>query len=227
MTVKKATFALFSSAVVGVLLATGVSGFAADDSTAIRGTAASSLDALSSPRGVTDRLPARAAALAFNARPAGVPEHLYPGAWETDRSRALLSGAGRLNGHVFAVPTTRGYVCYTLAITLVDPRFPNAAGGCVARLTDDEPLSVSVFDPDGFDKGEPVIVGGLMGDSVLSVDVVVNGARNSTTIGQNAFYFELANRHDYPEAAVAALSSGRTVTIRLPDPRPSLERSTG
>jgi hypothetical protein len=110
-------------------------------------------------------------------RPPGVSEEDWraslPGEAIEEEGRLLLQGLGTEEGMVYAAPTTNDHVCHTL--------LPNGGGGCGAPGPDGLDLHW-VYQP-----SRPLVVYGLVGDEITSVDVVIAGQTYAARMGENAF----------------------------------------
>lgn len=156
-------------------------------------------------------------ALAVSSRPAGVDDQLYEGAWLVDQTKQLGSSGGWT---MYAVPTDRGRVCYAMV------RLDSAAGACVKSFMPEQPISVTVYDPDLVNAGVPVVVGGLASDQVSHVFVVVDGAKQQAALAKNSFLYELEDPQSYPSEVIVWTADGST-SISLQDPRPAMLAAQG
>jgi hypothetical protein len=136
-----------------------------------------------------------------------------PGELQGGQSRLLLDRAGRAKLSLYAIPTTKGWVCPVL----VDPNDPFSSGGSGC---DEGLYQGTALDMGGDDELSHVY--GLLADGVASVDVVVNGISRPATIGRNAFYFEVETptlcQGPGFETILIRSAGGKTETIDLGGP---------
>jgi hypothetical protein len=95
-----------------------------------------------------------------------------PGEVLKDEGRLLLEGLGGEDDMLYAAPTSNGHICHAL--------LPNGGGGTSAPGPDGLHLSAS------YTRGS-LVVYGLVGDEIASVDVVLDGETHSARMGENAF----------------------------------------
>lgn len=91
--------------------------------------------------------------------------------------RLLLAGLGGEEDTLYAAPTTKDNVAYAL--------LPNGGGGCTAPGPDGLILA-------GSGSKASLVVYGLVGDSVVAVDVVLNGEAHRARMGEHAFGLRVA-----------------------------------
>ena len=110
-------------------------------------------------------------------RPPGVSEEEWraslPDEAIEEEGRLLLQGLCAEEDMVYAAPTTKDHVCHML--------LPNGGGGCGASGPDGLGLHW-VYQP-----FRPLVVYGLVGDEITSVDVVIAGQTYAARMGENAF----------------------------------------
>lgn len=110
-------------------------------------------------------------------RPPGVSaeqwEAMRPGEVLEAEGRLLLEGLGGQEDKLYAAPTTNGHICHAL--------LPNGGGSCGAPGPDGLDLSWSLSPSGG------LVVYGLVGDEIASVDVVVAGETRVARMGENGF----------------------------------------
>jgi hypothetical protein len=108
--------------------------------------------------------------------PPGIPEDEWraslPGEVIKDEGRLLLEGLGGDADMLYAAPTANDHICHAL--------LPNGGGGCGAPGPDGLDLSVS-YTPGS------LVVCGLVGDEIDSVDIVLDGTTYAARMGENAF----------------------------------------
>jgi hypothetical protein len=228
MTSRRA-FSIGFAAVVGGVLAASLGGLAVSNALSDSNTTgqpeavvaapekplSESLRAFSSPRGVTDTVPAAVASelqSMLSSAPVELPARLRVGALRLDQGRRLLGGLGPHNAALYAVPTASGELCLA---------FTGGPSGCEEGFNI-SPISFSSFDPDGLGVGEPFTVYGLVPNEVTRIDVMVAGKAQAALLENNAFYYRLADPADWPEAINATFGGGRveTVTLAPPPKRP-------
>jgi hypothetical protein len=206
----------FSVAIGGILAVAVVamarpSGSPTKEATSDPGTpAASSVGALNRPATAADALPAEAAAIA-GALLSGAPSsssESNPGSLASSKSRRLLSGLGSRGVSLYVVPTSKGQVCTVFSGTY-------GSAGCFDRFTDEASVSLDVRDVDEVGGGLPAIVDGLAPSNVKAIDVTVGGQRHAATLGNNAFFYELASPSAWPEALTITYRNGATRTISI------------
>jgi hypothetical protein len=217
--ITRPSFVLGFATAIGGLLALGTVALARPHSAPrpaarpARATGAPSpapLAVLSRPRGLSDDLPA--ALVASVADLAGGPE-LVPevrnGTVLTRSSHLALSDLGTTNASFYVVPTAKGRVCIVIT---------NGTQGCdEGRFTVAYPASWGLADADGYRKGAPTSVYGLVPNNVDRVTVVDdNGGRTEARVGNNAYYVELADGAAMPTSVVVQYANGRSATVDLP-----------
>ena len=129
-----------------------------------------------------------------------------PGAVLHEEGRLLLAGLGGDEDMLYAAPTSNDHVAYAL--------LPNGGGGCGAP------------GPDGLELGwtqtelGSVVVHGLVGDTIASVDVIAGGVTHPARMGENAFGLRLERTHESSlERVVLHRYDGTTdeIGLRLED----------
>lgn len=104
-----------------------------------------------------------------------------------DESRLLLAAPGSTNISLYAWPTENGGVCFA---------WSGGAGGCVvdfqyhARVYGRSPAFMGI-DPDHEGTGAPGALVGVVPDSVVSAEVVVQGQRRPAIVESNGLFYEL------------------------------------
>ena len=219
MRMTRPAFVLGFAAAIGSLLALGTVALARPHSEprlaapSARATGAPSrapLAVLSRPRGPSDDLPA--SLVASVADLAGGPE-LVPevrnGTVLTRSSHLALSELGATKASFYVVPTAKGRVCIVIT---------NGTQGCdEGRFTVAYPASWGLADADGYRKGAPTNVYGLVPNNADRVTVVDDkGGRTDARLGNNAFYVELADGAAMPTSLVVHYADGGAATIDLP-----------
>jgi hypothetical protein len=120
--------------------------------------------------------------------------------------RLVLAGLGGEQDMVFAAPTTNDHVCqYVL---------PNGGSNCGRPGPDGLTLA---WTSDG---GNSVVVYGLVGDEIDSVEIVIDGEPRQATMGENAFGARVAAGSARLEAIVLHRRDGTSESIDLRFPRP-------
>lgn len=115
--------------------------------------------------------------------------------------RLVLSGLGGDQDALFAAPTRTDYVAYTV--------LPNGGGGTAAAGPDGLILA-------GATSKAAVLVYGLVGDSVVAVDLVVDGETRRARMGENAFGLRIGGTtQDEFEAVLLRRADGTTNTLDL------------
>lgn len=148
-------------------------------------------------------------ARAFNTPEPGVPSSWLPGDVDVAQGRLLLTGLGPSSRAIYAYPTAKGRLCAGLG---------GFSGGCLQGFFKDAPADWTVGDPDGRPGGEPVLVWGIIPDSVKDVRVVVNGHEQSAVVANNAYFFQAADNSLSPsaiEALTLVFVDGATQEITL------------
>ena len=171
-----------------------------------------SVSALSAPRREDDALPpAFAAALRDTIASAGpdVPRELIPGEPRLNESRLLFADVGPHDARLYAVPTATGEVCLV---------FSGGLTGCAdSHSFAHQPVSWSLFDPDGLGSGEPFTLYGIAPDTVDGVEIAADGVLHRALLRNNAFYYRLADMRALPQKIVVRFGDGTSETIDLPD----------
>jgi hypothetical protein len=161
------------------------------------------IPAFAAPAVASDSLPAAAAAeiadLATGQSAANPGARI--GSTSAATSRLLLKGLGGSNVSLYGVPTDKGEVCTVFSAVYGSP-------GCFSRFTADSPISFDVRDVDAVGSGAPAIVDGLVPNTVSSVDVVVGGKAEAATLGKSAFFYELSDATQWPDAILVHYRSG-------------------
>jgi hypothetical protein len=161
----------------------------------------------------TDALPEGVVAVAEQVErgAATVDDALQPGSLDLSASRRLLvakDGRG-----FYAVPTSKGSVCYFLAAVGGD----SADGAGCAASFDDLSGRVAWFaeDPDELGAGKPVTIGGLVPDDVTGVGVLVEGVIHESQLQNNAFVYELPSSSRWPTALEVTYRDGSSRDVSL------------
>jgi hypothetical protein len=168
---------------------------------------------LSEPVDAADALPNGIAAVAeqMERGAASVDDALQPGSLDLSAShRLLVAKDGR---SFYAVPTSKGRVCYFLAAVGGD----SADGAGCATSFDDLTGRVAWFagDPDELGAGKPVTVGGLVPDDVTGVGVLVDGVIHESQFQNNAFVYELPSSSSWPTALEVSYRDGTSGEVSL------------
>lgn len=212
----KSFFWLATSVALGAMLAGGVVAMAGSkpDRSSINTVAVGGqpsqdvLRVFGAPRGPEDVLPA---SLVLSAKGlAGgddVPAANRNGAIRTDESRLLLTSVGGQQADVYAFPSAKGLICYTIT---------TAGGGCQARFTAELPVGVDIFDPDGAGRGVPTAVAGLVPNNVVAVSVISGETAFSATLKNNAYFFEANDAGATLDSLAVTFSNGEETRIILP-----------
>lgn len=174
-----------------------------------RGPLAGTLRVFAQPRKQADVLPpAAAATLGSLEGQEQVSSALRPGTPDLRSSRLLLADVGWWHGAIYAAPTERGNVCYLVT------------GGpetCPTGFTQASPVDTMIFDRDEVGRGHPAAVAGLVPDDVSSVTVVVGGVGHPARMGDNAYFYELADpAASSPESLLVRYRDGTSLTVPLP-----------
>lgn len=90
-----------------------------------------------------------------------------------EEGRILLQGLGGNEDMLYAAPTTNDHICHTL--------LPNGGGGGGAPGQDGLVLASS------YTPSRALVVYGLVGDEITSIDVVIAGQTYAARMGENAF----------------------------------------
>jgi hypothetical protein len=218
--ISRPSFVLGFAAAIGGLLAVGTVALArahptsrpATSSAHVTGAPSSApLAVLSQPREAKDDLPNGLVASVSDL--AGGPElapELRNGAVQTGSSHLALSNLGAAKASFYVVPTAKGRVC--LVIT-------NGPQGCDdGHFTVARPATWGLTDADGYRKGRPTSVDGLVPNNVVHVTVVDDhGGRTDARLANNAYYLELPNPIAMPTEIVLAYAGGGSATIDLPN----------
>jgi hypothetical protein len=168
------------------------------------------MSVLGKPSTTVDAIPDSAKGMLSHFNPpagSGVSVSLDPGALETSSSHRLLTGLGKNNGEIYAIPTDKGNVCFIFT------GGPN--GGCVPAFGGDVPVPNVISDPDQYWSGTPTEVLGLAPDSVIEIDVVVNGQEHRAQLANNAYFYELSDAAEYPTGLVVSYRDGTYAKMDL------------
>lgn len=137
---------------------------------------------------------------------ADMPEQVQNGAMRLAEGRLLLSGLGTTNARLYAMPTTKGRVCYVLT---------GGPASCAGAFAADRPVGIVRFDPDALDSGLPMSVFGLTANNVRAVDIVVAGVTYRAQLANNAYFFEVPTAGSQPESLRVTFRSGKTTVLSL------------
>jgi len=217
--ISRPSFVLGFAAAIGGLLAVGTVALARAHPTSrpatrsVQATGAPSsapLAVLSRPREAKDDLPA--GLVASVADLAGGPElapEVRNGAVQTRASHLALSNLGAAKASFYVVPTAKGRVCIVIT---------NGPQGCDdGHFTVARPATWGLTDADGYRKGRPTSVDGLVPNNVDRVTVVDDkGGRTDARLGNNAYYVELADGAAMPTSVFVHFADGGSATIDLP-----------
>jgi len=220
--ISRTSFVLGFAAAIGGLLALGTVALArphsrphpATRSARATGTPSTApLAILSRARGPKDDLPAGLVADA--AQLAGGPElapEVRNGTVQTGSSHLALSDLGSAKASFYVVPTAKGRVCIVIT---------NGPEGCIEdHFTTAQPATWGLADADGYRKGSPTSVDGLVPNNVVRVTVVDDhGGRTDARVGNNAYYLELPNPVAMPTQIVVGFAGGGSATVTLPEIR--------
>jgi len=170
------------------------------------------LAVLSHPRSAKDDLPAALASSAADL--AGGPElapEVRNGTVRIASSHLALTDLGAQKRSLYIVPTTKNRVCEVMA---------NGPQGCgEADFTPANPGSWGMFDVDGYAKGAPTSVYGLVPNNVDRVTVVDDrGASTIAQLANNAYFLELPDATAMPKSIVLSFSDGGSATMQVPKP---------
>lgn len=146
------------------------------------------------------------AAAQLSEEPAEVPDELLPGHVDEQDAHLLLSDLGSSGASLYAMPTSKGQVCWVIT---------NGPASCVDAFDADMPAGWAVYDIDGVGVGQPAAVTGLVPDEVETVGVVVNGISRNATVANNGFYYESEKTSDVPQALELSFSDGSSRMIEL------------
>lgn len=165
------------------------------------------------PRGV---MPADAVdkVRALTSRVTGAPIQHIPGAPQVERGRLLLGNLGVHDRAFYAFPTSRNEICYIVSGLL---------GGCLPGFQAGLPLTIKGIGSYPPGSGPRPVVFGLAKDSVVDIDVIVNGEREDAIIGNNGWYYEAPSDNTASQALrslVVELKDGTTQSIMIPWPDP-------
>lgn len=138
---------------------------------------------------------------------ASLPEEVQNGSMVVTQSRLLLDGVGSFGIDVYVFPSTKGRTCYLMT---------KFGGGCTAPFTVDQPVNMSIFDPDGLGNGVPVTIMGLVPNNVESVDVHTAGIEHRALVTNNAYFFQAPSPTAEIEKIVVYFSSGASRGIAIP-----------
>lgn len=163
------------------------------------------MSVFASPANASDALPASLEEhVARFAGKDGVPAAQDPGSLSTADSRKLLVDAGNDKADLYAFPTAKGRVCMIFT--------SGPVGGCFATFGGLSPVPFLL-------SGSPVEVFGLVPDNVTDVDVVVNGVAHAAQVQTNAFFYQLADSADFPEALSVTYRDGASARVEIPRPQ--------
>jgi hypothetical protein len=116
--------------------------------------------------------------------------------------RLLLSGLGGEQDALFAAPTRTDYVAFTL--------LPHGGGGTTVPMRPDGLILA------GASSKAALLVYGLVGDSVVEVDLVVDGATRRASMGENAFGVRIDGAtQDQLDEVLLRRADGTTNTLDL------------
>lgn len=136
-----------------------------------------------------------------------VPDVLRNGAIDPSRSRLLLAGVGPVHGGLYAFPSARGRICYALE---AGPQ------SCHSRFSPEQPVGVTIYDPDGFNRGVTPGIFGLVPNNVVAVDIVIDGRSYAARLGENAYFLELPTARWTTLDVAATYRGGTTVATSVP-----------
>jgi hypothetical protein len=217
--ISRSSFVLGFAAAIGALLAVGAVAVARPHSSARAKLPASRetptpsrapLAVFEQPRGPRDDLPAslRASAADLAGGPELEPE-VRNGTVALSSSRLALSDLGAKEASLYLLRTAKGRVCMVLT---------NGPQGCdTLPFTAARPASWGLVDTDGYRKGSPTSLYGIVPNNVDRVTVVDDlGTRADARLGSNAFYLELGDGSAMPTSIVLGYAGGDSATIDLP-----------
>ena len=123
------------------------------------------------------------------------------GAVREDEGRVLLQGLGGDWDTLYAAPTTNGYIAYAL--------LPNGGGGCSVPGPDGLLLNITYH-------SESLVVYGVVGDDIASVEVVYGGETSPAVMGENGFGYRFRSAQpDELEAVVLHRHDGTTSHVPI------------
>jgi hypothetical protein len=213
------SFVLGFAAAIGCLLAVGTAALAGPHSSPRTATpearptgtpSLAPLAILSHPRSAKDNLPpGLVASVADLAGSAELAPEVRNGTVLIASSHLALSDLGASRSSFYVVPTSKGRIC--LVIT-------NGPQGCEdAGFTPARPGTWGLVDPDGYGKGGPTSVYGLVPNNADRVTVVDDhGAGSDAPLANNAYYLELPNPIAMPKEIVLSLAGGGSAKIAIP-----------
>ena len=125
-------------------------------------------------------------------------------------SHLALSDLGSAKASFYVVPTAKGRGCIVIT---------NGPEGCIEdHFTTAQPATWGLADADGYRKGSPTSVDGLVPNNVVRVTVVDDhGGRTDARVGNNAYYLELPNPVAMPTQIVVGFAGGGSATVTLPE----------
>ncbi len=110
--------------------------------------------------------------------PGGIEPHGTIGILLVDHSRLVISRLGSIGAAFYAVPTSGGFVCYSVT--------KGIGGACVASLTSGASVTIVQPDADG-----PLFIYGLLRDGIGDVTIRLEHSAEHAVIGENGFFREL------------------------------------
>lgn len=145
----------------------------------------------------------KAAEHLMGAPPAGSPPDFDPGRADLAKARVLMASVGDAKRAIYAFPTLRGRVCSELT---------GFSAGCIDGFRARSPVGVTIGDPAA---DEPGIVWGLAPDSVVGVDVVVDGTPQRALLSNNAYFYQGSASATHFESLIVKLADGSTRNVAL------------
>jgi len=173
-------------------------------------TAAAAMSVFGNPRTSLDVLPDSASEVIDSFTPppgSAVSESLQPGAVDVTKTHRLLSALGKGGSALYAMPTKKGNVCFFFT--------GGPYGGCVPSFGGELPVPDVIADPDQYWSGDPTEIFGLAPDSVVAINVVVNGQQHEARLANNAYFYELSDATEYPTQLVVEYRDGTSATMDL------------
>ncbi len=213
----RSVFLLGAAAGVGAILALAVTAFGSSPAGPKNSTSTSGAEAPSSaplavferPTASPDQLSAELAASVqgLEGTAGEISESLRPGRLVLGESRLLQMRLGGHSATLYAFPSRKGRICYALS---------TGAQSCVTDFTASDPISWSIVDYDGYGRGEPTAVFGLVPNNVITVDAVVGGSSLSAEVLNNSYFIEMRDGTTLPSALTAHFRDGKVTSVDLP-----------
>ena len=135
---------------------------------------------------------------------AGVPNEAQNGRIYTGLSRRALANVGHAQRSAYVVPSEKGGACLV---------WSDGLGGCAGNLTNEHPISMEIADADGFGRGAPTLVDGVVAETVGGVSVEIDGAIYKAHLENSVYYYETDG---IPTAVVVVFTDGHTKRFEFP-----------